>query len=92
MANQEQRGCTQARQGLSVPAWLEGNKCGAGFHLLLPSHGISMGSQTHGAGGHVWGHVANTHLSPARHHGGPCGATATEGELWGPRGIVKGLQ
>lgn len=91
MADREQHGRAPARQGPSAPARREGNECGAGFHLLPSPGGVSTGSQTHGAGGHVWGSVAGTRSSPARHHWGPCRATATKGQLWGLRGIVKGF-
>lgn len=33
----------------------------AGFHLLLPSPGTSTGSQTHGAGGLLWG-ITDDHV------------------------------
>lgn len=66
MADQEQHSHARARQGPSAPARQEGKKCGAGFHVLLPSPGINMGIQTHGTGDRAWGSVAGTLSSPAR--------------------------
>lgn len=50
--------------------------------------GISPRSQTHGAGATC---EAGSQHSPGRNHWGPCGATATKGQLWGPWGIMMGF-